>query len=83
VTVPILRAAAAVRLAGLVVSVDRQERATESSSVSALAEVGAEFGMPTAAIVTIDEVVAHLGTRLTDADRDRIAAYRAAYGARS
>jgi orotate phosphoribosyltransferase len=82
-TVPILRAAAAVRLAGLVVSVDRQERATESSSVSALAEVGAEFGMPTAAIVTIDEVVAHLGTRLTDADRDRIAAYRAAYGARS
>jgi orotate phosphoribosyltransferase len=82
-TVPILRAAAAVRLAGLVVSVDRQERATESSSVSALAEVGAEFGMPTAAIVTIDEVVAHLGTRLTDADRDRFAAYRAAYGARS
>ncbi|NBP51737.1 MAG: orotate phosphoribosyltransferase [Actinobacteria bacterium] len=82
-TVPILRAAAAVRLAGLVVSVDRQERATESSTVSALAEVGAEFGMPTAAIVTIDEVVAHLGTRLTDADRDRIAAYRAAYGARS
>jgi orotate phosphoribosyltransferase len=81
-TVPILRAAAAVRLAGLVVSVDRQERATESSTVSALAEVGAEFGMPTAAIVTIDEVVAHLGTRLTDADRDRIAAYRAAYGAR-
>ena len=82
-TVPILRAAAAVRLTGLVVSVDRQERATESSTVSALAEVGAEFGMPTAAIVTIDEVVAHLGTRLTDADRDRIAAYRAAYGARS
>ena len=82
-TVPILRAAAAVRLAGLVVSVDRQERATESSTVSALAEVGAEFGMPTAAIVTIDEVVAHLGTRLTDADRDRIASYRAAYGARS
>ena len=81
-TVPILRAAAAVRLAGLVVSVDRQERATESSTVSALAEVGAEFGMPTAAIVTIDEVVAHLGTRLTDADRDRIASYRAAYGAR-
>ena len=81
-TVPILRAAAAVRLAGLVVSVDRQERATESSTVSALAEVGAEFGMPTAAIVTIDEVVEHLGTRLTDADRARIAAYRQAYGAR-
>jgi orotate phosphoribosyltransferase len=82
-TVPILRAAAKVSLAGLVVSVDRQERASESSTRSALAEVGAEFGMPTAAIVTIDEVVEHLGARLTDADRARIAEYRARYGARA
>jgi hypothetical protein len=37
--------------------------------------------MPTAAIVTIDEVVEHLGTRLTDVDRARIADYRAKYGA--
>ncbi|MEY4183505.1 MAG: hypothetical protein RLZZ217_2131, partial [Planctomycetota bacterium] len=73
--------AADIRLAGLVVSVDRQERASESSTHSALAEVGHEFGMPTAAIVTIDEVVAHLGDRLTEADRARIAAYRAQYGA--
>ena len=80
-TVPILRAAAKVSLAGLVVSVDRQERASETSARSALAEVGAEFGMPTAAIVTIDEVVEHLGNRLTDADRARIADYRAKYGA--
>ena len=48
---------------------------------AALAEVGAEFAMPTAAIVNIDEVVAHLGARLTDGDRARIAAYRAQYGA--
>jgi orotate phosphoribosyltransferase len=80
-TVPLLRAAADIRLAGLVVSVDRQERASESSTHSALAEVGHEFGMPTAAIVTIDEVVAHLGDLLTEADRARIAAYRAQYGA--
>jgi hypothetical protein len=39
--------------------------------------------MPTAAIVTIDEVVEHLGNRLTDADRARIADYRAKYGARA
>ena len=77
----ILHAAAKVSLAGLVVSVDRQERASETSARSALAEVGAEFGMPTAAIVTIDEVVEHLGTRLTDVDRARIADYRAKYGA--
>lgn len=81
-TVPLLRAAAKIQLAGLVVSVDRQERASDASTHSALAEVGAEFAMPTAAIVTIDEVVAHMGTRLTDADRARIAAYRAQYGAR-
>jgi orotate phosphoribosyltransferase len=81
-TVPILRAAAKVSLAGLVVSVDRQERAGETSTRSALAEVGAEFGMPTAAIVTIDEVIEHLGARLTEADRARIAEYRAKYGAR-
>ena len=80
-TVPLLRAAAKVRLAGLVVSVDRQERASDTSQRTALAEVGAEFGMPTAAIVTIDEVVAHMGERLTAADRERIAAYRAQYGA--
>ncbi|MCE2882587.1 MAG: orotate phosphoribosyltransferase [Planctomycetaceae bacterium] len=79
-TVPILRAAADIKLAGLVVSVDRQERASESAARSALIEVGAEFGMPTAAIVTIDEIVMHLGARLTDADRARIAAYRAQYG---
>ena len=81
-TVPILRAAAKVSLAGLIVSVDRQERAGETSTRSALAEVGAEFGMPTAAIVTIDEVIEHLGARLTEADRARIAEYRAKYGAR-
>jgi orotate phosphoribosyltransferase len=79
--VPLLRAAANIRLAGLVVSVDRQERASETSERTALAEVGAEFGMPTAAIVTIDEVVTHMGDRLTPADRERIAAYRAKYGA--
>lgn len=37
--------------------------------------------MPTAAIVTIDEVVEHLGARLAADDRARIAAYRARYGA--
>jgi orotate phosphoribosyltransferase len=80
-TVPLLRAAAKVSLAGLVVSVDRQERASETSTKSALAEVGEAFSMPTAAIVTIDEVVAHLGERLTADDRARIAAYRERYGA--
>ena len=86
-TVPLLRAAADIELAGLVVSVDRQERGGRDD-VSALAEVGAEFGMATAAIVTIDEVVDHLRDREIDGrpilgpdDLGRIAAYRAQYGA--
>lgn len=80
-TVPILRAAARVQLAGLIVSVDRQERASETSTCSALAEVGQEFAMPTAAIVTIDEVVEHVGPRLAADDLKRIATYRSAFGA--
>ena len=64
-TVPVLRAAAAVELAGLVVSVDRQERASDTSERTALVELAEEFGMPTAAIVTIDEVLAHVDDRLS------------------
>jgi orotate phosphoribosyltransferase len=80
-TVPILKAAADVQLAGLVVSVDRQERGSEASTKTALAELADEFDMPTAAIVTLDEVLEHLGDRLGDDDRARIEAYRAKYGA--
>jgi len=79
-TVPLLRAAADVRLAGLVVSVDRDERGTEDRS--ALAQLADEYSMPTFAIVTIDEVVEHVRADLDASDLARIAAYRAAWGAR-
>ena len=80
-TVPVLRAAAAVELAGLVVSVDRQERASDTSERTALVELAEEFGMPTAAIVNIDDVLEHLGDRLTADDLARVAQYRDRYGA--
>lgn len=85
-TVPVLRAQAEVQLAGLIVSVDRQERGPGGGS--ALAEVGAEFDMPTLSIVTLDEIVEHLTGRevngalvLTADILERIEAYRAEYGA--
>jgi len=85
-TVPILRAAADVELAGLVVSVDRQERGAGTGS--ALSEVAGEFAMPAHAIVTLDEVIEHLHGRpvdgrvvLDDAILASIDAYRAEYGA--
>ncbi|HHI81324.1 MAG TPA: orotate phosphoribosyltransferase [Planctomycetes bacterium] len=85
-TVPLLRAEADVRLAGLLVSVDRQERGRGERS--ALVEISEEFGMPCFAIVTLDEIVAHLsehpvgGKILLDAGvLERIQAYRDEYGA--
>lgn len=78
-TVPVLRAAAEVRLAGLIVSVDRQERGTTERT--ALAELAEEFSMPTRSIVDLDDILAHLGDRLDETALARITAYRAKYGA--
>ncbi len=79
-TVPVLRAAAQVRLAGLVVSVDRMERG--SGDEPALVEVARVFAMPTFAIVTIREVIDWLHGRelggqvvLGDTERERMEAY--------
>lgn len=79
-TVPVLRATADVHLAGLVVSVDRQERRGETGNRSALEEVSEEFSMPVASIVDLDDVLGHLGDRLTAEDRSRIDAYRKLHG---
>jgi len=83
-TVPLLRAAARIELAGLVVAVDRQERG--SGEKSALSELQAEFGMPCFAIATIDEIVAALGeaghSRLDPDLLGRVREYRARYGGR-
>jgi len=86
-TVPLLRAAADVTLAGLVVAVDRMERGT--GDVSALAEVGATYRMKTFSIVDIEEIVEYLSTHdvdgrrvITDDIRERIAVYRREYGPR-
>jgi orotate phosphoribosyltransferase len=86
-TVPLLRAAARIHLAGLVVAVDRQERGT--GEASALRELEAEFGMPCFAIATIDEIVTTLASetragkpRLDAELLERIREYRARYGGR-
>lgn len=84
-TVPILRQAADIQVAGLIVSVDRMERGREAGR-SALEEVGLEFDMPTRAIVNVDQIVQRLQPegdspfRLTEVDMTRIGTYRAEYG---
>ena len=72
---------------GVMVSVDRQERG--QGERSALDELQDELGIPTGAIVTLDEIIEHLDGRevagrvlVDDEMRGRIAAYRDQYGAR-
>lgn len=84
-TVPILATAADVRLAGLVVSVDRMERGTGTQN--ALTELRQEFSMQTFAIATICEIADYLRGReldgevvVTDELFEQIQAYRQQYG---
>ncbi len=84
-SIPLLKGAANVTLAGLVVSVDRMERGTGEKS--ALAEVQEAFGFPAHPIVTLTDIVQHLHGRavdgrvvIDDATKARIDAYVKAYG---
>ncbi len=85
-TAALLSTIANVKLAGLVVLVDRQEKGPGGKG--ALTELKEEFGIEAFAIVTLDEIVEHLHNRpidgkvmLDDAIFNEIAAYRAQYGA--
>lgn len=82
-TVPILRAVADVEIVGLVISVDRRERA-DRADMTALEELAREFGFTTTAITDIDEVIRVLdqpGRAVLDAaDRARLDQYRKRWG---
>ncbi|MGI9595571.1 MAG: orotate phosphoribosyltransferase [Acidimicrobiales bacterium] len=75
-SVPLLRDAAEISLAGLVVSVDRRERGLDDrSALQALAE---EFEMPTFAIVDVHEIMALVD--LTPETEAAMLGYLARYG---
>jgi orotate phosphoribosyltransferase len=86
-TVPKLKAAANVTLAGLIVSVDRQERG--QGERAALTELADEFAMPTFPIVNLDQILSYLKEHQGEEDVPemsddlwaRIQAYREKYGA--
>lgn len=85
-TAEILGAIAEVKLAGLIVSVNRQERGPGGRS--ALAELAEEFGLAIEAIVTLDEIVGYLSAKAVGGERvideamlGKIEAYRREYGA--
>lgn len=85
-SLPVINAAADVEITAIVVSVDRMEKGT--GELSAIAQVEADFGIKTFAIVTIEEVVDYLHNRelngkvvVDDKMKSNIEAYREKYGA--
>jgi orotate phosphoribosyltransferase len=82
-SVEIIRAAGATP-AGVVISLDRQERG--NGTLSASQEVSKLHGIPVIAVATLDDIIAHLGDNPAQlaaetAKLERIDAYRKAYGA--
>ena len=76
-----------VEVVGIVVGVDRQERGTDSRT--ALAQVADEWGVKTASLVTVRDVVSRLHNRevlgrvwIDDGAKARIDEYLATYGGR-
>ena len=79
-SVALLRKAADVAFAGVIVAVDRQERGRGGKST--LAELQEELGAPVRPIVTIREIAAHLrGRVIDDARLAAIEGYLAEHGA--
>lgn len=86
-TVPIVCAQAKVEIKGLIVSLDRMERG--KSDKCALGEVAEIYGFPTAAIVTMAEVMEHLYNKpyqgevvIDDTIKKALDAYYEQYGAK-
>jgi len=87
-TMPILKSQADVDVIGLIISVDRMEKG--KGTTSALTELKETFQMKTCAIVTMEEVVAHLHNKeingkvyIDDAMKKSIEAYYELYGAQA
>jgi orotate phosphoribosyltransferase len=77
-SVEIIRAAGATP-AGVVISLDRQERG--QGSLSAAQEVSQTHGIPVIAVARLEDILAHLGQKPNEqANIDKISSYRAQYG---
>ena len=88
-TFPLITAAADIEVVGLMVSLNRME-VGRGGEQTALDEIRDTYGFPTAAIVTMEDVVERLWTSecqgrvvIDDACKARIDEYYAAYGARA
>ena len=78
---PKLKAVADVDVAGMIITVDRQERGLQSEQ-SAVQEVKAEFGVDVYAIVTMSDIIAAIENGVVDGKNylPQMLAYREQYG---
>ena len=88
-TIPIVRAQGDVKIIGLMVSLNRQEKG-QDSDMSALDEIKERYGFSAHAIVTMDDVVSYLYNRPIDGEvllnkdiKKAIDEYYAEYGAKN
>jgi orotate phosphoribosyltransferase len=81
-TLPLLKAAADVNIAGMVIAVDRMERGQGESS--AVAEVRRDLGIPVFPIITVRDIIDYLKAEggPENGFAPRVEAYLAEYGAR-
>ena len=80
---PKLEAAANVQVVGMIISVDRMEKAL-NSELSAVAEAKKEFGIDVYSVVTMDDIIAAIEKGVVDG-KEHLAAmykYRNTYGAK-
>ncbi len=80
---PKLQAAAKVEIAGMIISVDRMEKAL-GSDLSAVKEAKKEFGVDVYSVVTMDDIIAAIEEGVIDGKEHLPAmyAYRKEYGAK-
>jgi orotate phosphoribosyltransferase len=68
--------------AGIVIALDREERASDADPRSAARAVAAEQGIPVVAVARLGDLLAFAGENATlAAERERLHAYRARYAA--
>lgn len=77
-SVDIIRAAGA-QPAGVLLALDRQERASDSR-LSAVQEVQGQYGIPVVAVVDLADLMHHVSIQGQQADVTRLQAYRTRYG---
>ena len=77
-SIDLIRAAGA-EPAGVLLALDRQERAPHSR-LSAVEEVRQQFTIPVIAVITLADLLVHVSTQGKPADLARVRAYRERYG---